>query len=179
MEQQEAPMAGRPQQPFVHIKKETENKEVQTEAPPSGVIRVLNSKQRNRKVQVKLPASTAVWKKDPKTRTLHKMMKEAQQEAEQLREQTVPKERYEELQQQLRDISQSESQAFEVWQKEQEKVAKVTRWLDSVVKQMDTVCSLYNDVLTCRAPAKNYALFLLKRYLRLKIKAVRDRKSVV
>ena len=50
-------------------------------------------------------------KKDPKTRTLHKMMKEAQQEAEQLREKTVPKERYEELQQQLRNISQSESQA--------------------------------------------------------------------
>ena len=70
-------------------------------------------------------------------------------------------------------MSQSESQAFEGWQKEQEKVAKVTRRLDSVVKQMDTVCSLYNDVLTCRAPAKNYALFLLERYLRLKIKAVR------
>ena len=94
-------MVGRLQQPFVRIKKETDNKEVQTEAPPSGVIQVLNSKQRNRKVQVKLPASTALWKKDPKTRTLHKMMKEAQQEAEQLREQTVPKERYEELQQQL------------------------------------------------------------------------------
>jgi hypothetical protein len=101
------------------------------------------------------------------------MMREAQQEAEQLREQTVPKERYEELQQQLRNISQSESQAFEGWQKEQEKVAKVTRRLDSVVKQMDTLCSLYTDVLTCRAPAKNYALFFLERYLRLKIKAVR------
>ncbi len=55
------------------------------------------------------------------------MMKQAQQEAEKLREQTVPREKYEELQQQLRDISQSESQAFEGWQKEQEKVAKVTR----------------------------------------------------
>ncbi len=32
---------------------------------------------------------------------------------------------------------------------------------------------MYNDVLTCRAPAKNYALFLLERYLQLKIKAVR------
>ena len=98
MEQQEAPVVGRPQQPFVRIKKETDSKEVQTEAPPSGVIRVQNSKQRNKKVHVKLLPSTAVWKKDPKTRTLHKMMKEAQQEAEQLREQTVPKERYEELQ---------------------------------------------------------------------------------
>ncbi len=101
------------------------------------------------------------------------MMKEAQQEAERLRERTVPKERYEELQQQLRNISQSKSQAFEGWQKEQEKVDKVTRRLDNAVRQMDTLCSLYDDVLSCRAPAKNYALFLLERYLRLKIKAVR------
>ena len=104
-EQQEAPMAGGPQQPFIRVKKEKESKETQTEAPPSRVIRVLNSKKRNRKVEVKFPASTALWKKDPKTRTLHKMMKQAQQEAEQLREQTVPRDKYEELQQQLRDIS--------------------------------------------------------------------------
>ena len=42
-----------------------------------------------------------------------------------------------------------------------------------LIRQMDTLCSLYDDVLSCRAPAKNYALFLLERYLRLKIKAVR------
>jgi len=86
------------QQTFIHVKKEKEKKEVQIEAPPSGVIQVLNSKQRNKKVQVKLPAATALWKRDPKTRTLHKMMKQAQQEAEQLREQTIPREKYEELQ---------------------------------------------------------------------------------
>lgn len=96
-----------------------------------------------------------------------------QQRAEKLEEQRIPLEKHEELQQQLRNMSESESQAFEVWQKEQEKVAKVTRRLDAVIKQLDTVCSLYDDVLTCRAPAKNYALFLLERYLRLKIKAVR------
>ena len=38
---------------------------------------------------------------------------------------------------------------------------------------MDTLCSLYNDFLACRAPAKNYALFLLERYLQLKIKAIK------
>ena len=38
---------------------------------------------------------------------------------------------------------------------------------------MDTLCSLYNDVLACRAPAKNYALFLMERYLQLKIKVVK------
>ena len=38
--------------------------------------------------------------------------------------------------------------------------------------------SLYIDVLACRFPAKNYALFLLERYLQLKIKAVRAGKSI-
>lgn len=142
---------------------------------------------------MRLPASENSWKRDPKTKALHHKMKQArqeadqlreqmiprekyeelQQEAEQLKEQTIPRAKYEELQQQLRNMSQSESQAFEGWQKEQEKAAKVTRRLDVVIKQFDTVCSLYDDVLTCRAPAKNYALFLLERYLRLKIKVVR------
>ena len=35
------------------------------EAPPSGVIRVMNSKQHNKKLQVKLPASRDAWKRDP------------------------------------------------------------------------------------------------------------------
>ena len=101
------------------------------------------------------------------------MLKQAQQEVEKLREQTVPHEKYEELRQQLRNVNQSESQAFEGWRKEQEKVAKVTRRLGTVIKQMDTLCSLYNDVLACRAPTKNYDLFLLERYLQLKIKIVK------
>ena len=37
---------------------------------------------------------------------------------------------------------------------------------------MDTLCSLYTDILACRAPARNYALFLIERYLQLKIKVV-------
>lgn len=38
---------------------------------------------------------------------------------------------------------------------------------------MDTLCSLYTDVLACRAPARNYALFLMEIYLQLKIKVVK------
>lgn len=70
----------------IRVKKEKDNKEIQIEAPPSGVIRVLISKQHNKKVQVKLLASTDAWKRDPKTRTLHKGLKQAQQEMERLRE---------------------------------------------------------------------------------------------
>lgn len=44
--------------------------------------------------------------------------------------------------------------------------------------QRDSFCSLYIDVLTCRFPAKNYALFFIERYLQLKIKVGRVGKSI-
>ena len=62
------------------------DKEIQIEAPLFGVITVMNSKQRNRKVQVKLPAFTAAWRRDPKIVTLRNGLKQAHQEAEKLQE---------------------------------------------------------------------------------------------
>ena len=49
--------------------------------------------------------------------------------------------------------------------------------VEQAKKQISTIFSLYNDVLSCRAPVTNYALFLTKRYLLLKVKAVRAGKS--
>lgn len=46
------------------------------------------------------------------------------------------------------------------------------------MSQMDTLYSLYTDVLACRTPAKNYALFFLERYLQLKIKVVKAGVSI-
>lgn len=43
---------------------------------------------------------------------------------------------------------------------------------------MDLLCSLYTDVLASRVPTKNYASFLLERYLQLKIKAVKAGKPI-
>jgi len=43
---------------------------------------------------------------------------------------------------------------------------------------MDTLYSLYTYVLACRSPSKNYALFLLERYLQLEIKAVKVGKPI-
>ena len=38
---------------------------------------------------------------------------------------------------------------------------------------MDTLFSLYIDILVCREPARNYALFLMEQYFQLKIKVVK------
>jgi len=63
--------------------------------------------------------------------------------------------------------------AFDRWRRAEEKVKKVTNRLDTVMSQMDTLCSLFTDVIACIAPSKNYALFFMDRYLKLKIKAIK------
>lgn len=70
---------------------------------------VMNAKQRNRKIQVKLLVSIAAWERDLRTKTLREGLTQAQQATEYFIEQTVPRERYEELQQHLRNVNLSES----------------------------------------------------------------------
>jgi len=55
----------------------------------------------------------------------------------------------------------------------EEKLKKAKTKLGKVMDQIDTICSLYSDVLSYRSLATNYALFLLERYLILKIKAIK------
>lgn len=110
---------------------------------------------------------------DPRIVTLQKDLSQAQQTIEKLIEETVPQEKYQKLQQQLKNINASESQAFDGWQRAEEKVKKVTHRLDTIMNQMDTLCSLYIYVLVCRKPTRNYALFWMERYLQLKIKVVK------
>jgi len=71
-----------------------------------------------------------------------------------------------------------ESETFDRYRKVEDKVERKKLKLDRVMARIDTICSLYTDVLACRAPATNYSLFLLEKYLLLKIKAVRARKSI-
>ena len=72
------------------------DKEVQTEAQSPEGIRA--TKKHNRKIQVNLPLITTMWDSDPRMVTLREGLTQAQQAAEKLIEQTVPRERYEELQ---------------------------------------------------------------------------------
>lgn len=56
-----------------------------------------------------------------------------------------------------------ESETRDKYQKAEERIGKMKLRLENVMSQMDTICSLYTDVLACRSPADNYALFLLER----------------
>ena len=42
------------------------------------------------------------------------------------------------------------------------------------MEKIKSIFSIYYDILACRAPANNYSLFLLERYLLLKVKSIRE-----
>lgn len=64
------------------------------------------------------------------------------------------------------------------WDRKRKKLKKVKTKLDRSRNQIDTIFLLYSYVLTCRSPATNYSLFLLERYLLLKVKAIKDGKPI-
>ena len=78
----------------------------------------------------------------------------------------------------MRIIHEAEVEAHEKCRKAEEKADKVMNQLNLAYNRMDTLCSLYTDVLACRCLTKNYALFLLEIYLQLKIKEFRAGKSI-
>ena len=82
------------------------------------------------------------------------------------------------MQKKVRELTLNENGTFDRFRQDEEKLNKVKTKLDRVMSQIDTIFSLYSGVLTCRSPATNYALFLLERYLLLKIKDVRASKPI-
>jgi hypothetical protein len=74
---------------------------------------------------------------------------------------------------QLRSMSATENETFSKLNKAKEKVKKVQGQLDGGLDQIKEFFSVYSDILSCRSPATNYAMFLLECYLLLKLKAIR------
>ena len=71
-----------------------------------------------------------------------------------------------------------ESETFDKYRMTEERIEKMKLRLEKFMSQMDTLCSLYTNVLACISPANNYTLFLLERYLQLKIKATQAGKPI-
>lgn len=105
-------------------------------------------------------------------------MAQAQLALKQCRKEIVPLQNYQELQKKFRQLTITEDESFARFRQVEERLKKVKTKLDRVMDQIDTICSLYSDVLSCRSPATNYAMSLLERYLLLKIKAVKAGKPI-
>lgn len=128
--------------------------------------------------QTDIQAKDILTHHDPILLNLQEELTQAHLALEWYEEETVPLHKYQELQKQFRELTITENETFDRFRKEEEKLEKVKLKLDRVMSQINTLCSLYLDVLTCRSPATNYALFLLKRYLLLKIKVERAGKPI-
>jgi hypothetical protein len=56
-------------------------------------------------------------------------------------------------------MSTTENETFVDLSREKEKVKKVQGQLDGALEKIKNIFSIYSDILACRAPATNYALF--------------------
>jgi hypothetical protein len=74
---------------------------------------------------------------------------------------------------QLQAMSATENETFVELNRAKGKVKKVQGQLDGALEQIKEIFSVYSDIVACRAPATNYTLFLLERYLLLRVKAIR------
>jgi hypothetical protein len=70
-------------------------------------------------------------------------------------------------------MSATMNETFSNLSKDREKVNKVQGQLDGALEKIKEIFSIYSDRLACRAPATNYAMFLLEHYLLLAIKYIR------
>jgi hypothetical protein len=74
---------------------------------------------------------------------------------------------------QLRAMPTTENETFVELSMAIEKVNKVHGQLDGSLEKIKEIFFVYFDIFSWKAPATNYALFLLERYFLLKVKSIR------
>lgn len=85
---------------------------------------------------------------------------------------------HEELRKKFEALTITKDETFTNFKDKQKKVEKSQAKVQKAKEKIETIFSLYSEALSCRAPATNYALFLLERYLLLKLKAIKAGKLV-
>ena len=108
---------------------------------------------------------------------LHNELVQTQHDLAQCRKEVVPAKEYQALLNKFTDLSSIEDETFAQLKEEQAKLKRAQEQVEQAKKQITIICSLYNDAVSCRAPATNYALFLTEQYLLSKVKAIRVGKS--
>jgi hypothetical protein len=101
---------------------------------------------------------------------------QTQQTLTQCRSEMVTMAEHQKVVKQLKAMSATENETFAELNRAQGKVKKVQAKLDKALEKIKEFFSIYSDIVDCRAPATNYTLFLLERYLLLRIKSIREGK---
>jgi hypothetical protein len=104
---------------------------------------------------------------------------QTQQTLTQCKSEMVTMEEHQKVVKHLKAISATENKMFSELTRTQGKVKKVQNQLEKDLEQIKDICDVYTDAINCRAPiATNYTLFLLERYLLLRVKAIRVGKPI-
>jgi hypothetical protein len=106
-------------------------------------------------------------------RRLEEELEQSQQTITQCKSEMVTMTEHQNVFRQLQTMSTTKNETFVELNRAKEKLKKIRGQLDGALEKIKNVFSIYYDILACRAPATNYALFLLERYLLLKLKAIR------
>lgn len=92
---------------------------------------------------------------------LYNELTKTHQELSQHKEEVVPLQVHQELQKKFKELTVTEDETFANFKDEQNKLEKAQAKLQKAKEQIETICSLQSDALSCRSPTTNYALFLL------------------
>jgi predicted phage tail protein len=98
---------------------------------------------------------------------------QTQQTLTQCRSEMVTMEENQKVVKQLQAMSTTKNENFVELSRAQGKVKKVQGQLDKSLEKIKEIFFVYSNIVYCRAPATNYTLFLLERYLLLRIKSIR------
>jgi hypothetical protein len=72
----------------------------------------------------------------------------------------------------------TEGETYVALTRAQEKFKRVQSQLETTLEKIKHICDVYSDAINYRGPATNYVLFLLERYLLLRVKAIRAHKPI-
>jgi chromosome segregation ATPase len=97
---------------------------------------------------------------------------QAQQALAQHQHGMVTRTKYQRIVKELKDMTATEGETYVALTRAQEKIKKVQTQLEKALEQIKEICDVYSDAINCRA------LFLLERYLLLRVKAIRVGKPI-
>jgi hypothetical protein len=98
---------------------------------------------------------------------------QAQQALIQSKDEMVTMAEHQRVVKQLKSMSAIENETYAELTRAQGKTKKIQGQLDKSLEKIKEIFSIYVDIVACRAPATNYTLFLLERYLLLRVKSIR------
>jgi hypothetical protein len=105
-------------------------------------------------------------------------MVQEQQALTQSREEMITRVEHKKVVKQLKDMSSTKTETYARLTKAQENIKKMQIQFEKSLKQIKDICDVYFDVINCNTPATNYTLFLLERYLLLRVKSIRAGKPI-